>query len=97
MSKPPPQSLNTCILQPYISNEPLRNTVRYEVIATYCKNMHPSGPIHNMIHHRAYNATACGDGFLGPGVWAEGCRGGFDFTRANKSALHKSSAVFYRI
>ncbi|GFP55423.1 ABC multidrug transporter B [Trichoderma asperellum] len=33
-----------------------------------------------MIHHRAYNATACGDGFLGPGVWAEGCRGGFDFT-----------------
>ncbi|PHH66889.1 hypothetical protein CDD81_5241 [Ophiocordyceps australis] len=27
-----------------------------------------------------FNATSCGDGFFGPGVWAEACRGGFDFT-----------------
>ncbi|UKZ93816.1 uncharacterized protein TrAFT101_008724 [Trichoderma asperellum] len=40
-----------------------------------------------MIHHRAYNATACGDGFLGPGVWAEGCRGGFDFTLSFEESI----------
>ncbi|UPK94751.1 hypothetical protein LCI18_005686 [Fusarium solani-melongenae] len=28
----------------------------------------------------SYNSTACQDGFLGPSVWTEGCRGGFDFT-----------------
>ncbi|KAK2593714.1 hypothetical protein QQS21_008579 [Conoideocrella luteorostrata] len=27
-----------------------------------------------------YNATACGDGVFGPGVWTSGCRGGFDFS-----------------
>ncbi|KPM44027.1 ABC transporter C family member 12 [Neonectria ditissima] len=28
----------------------------------------------------SYNSTLCRDGFLGPSVWTEGCRGGFDFT-----------------
>ncbi|KAL9471318.1 hypothetical protein ACSS6W_009259 [Trichoderma asperelloides] len=49
-----------------------------------------------MIHHRAYNATACGDGFLGPGVWAEGCRGGFDFTCATTTA-YKPNTVSSQI
>ncbi|KAL6910741.1 multidrug resistance-related protein [Trichoderma evansii] len=40
-----------------------------------------------MIRQRAYNATECGDGFLGPGVWAEGCRGGFDFTLSFEESI----------
>ncbi|KAF7550053.1 hypothetical protein G7Z17_g5969 [Cylindrodendrum hubeiense] len=28
----------------------------------------------------SYNSTQCRDGVFGPGVWTEGCRGGFDFT-----------------
>ncbi|UNI18710.1 hypothetical protein JDV02_004963 [Purpureocillium takamizusanense] len=28
----------------------------------------------------ARNDTDCGDGAFGPGVWSQGCRGGFDFT-----------------
>jgi hypothetical protein len=35
-----------------------------------------------MIDSTAYNATDCRDGVFGPRVWTEGCRGGFDFTRA---------------
>ncbi|KAL7790898.1 P-loop containing nucleoside triphosphate hydrolase protein [Trichoderma ceciliae] len=40
-----------------------------------------------MIRHRSYNATACGDGFFGPGVWADGCRGGFDFTLSFEESI----------
>ncbi|KAL7925556.1 multidrug resistance-related protein [Trichoderma austrokoningii] len=49
--------------------------------------MHSFGPMRKMIHGRAYNATACGDGFFGPGVWAEGCRGGFDFTLSFEESI----------
>ncbi|KAL7915178.1 P-loop containing nucleoside triphosphate hydrolase protein [Trichoderma velutinum] len=40
-----------------------------------------------MIRHRSYNATACGDGFFGPAVWADGCRGGFDFTLSFEESI----------
>ncbi|POR31166.1 ABC transporter C family member 12 [Tolypocladium paradoxum] len=34
-----------------------------------------------------YNATECGDGVFGPGVWGKGCRGGFDFTLAFEESI----------
>ncbi|KAL7945596.1 P-loop containing nucleoside triphosphate hydrolase protein [Trichoderma barbatum] len=40
-----------------------------------------------MIRHRSYNATVCGDGFFGPAVWTEGCRGGFDFTLSFEESI----------
>ncbi|RFU76786.1 multidrug resistance-related [Trichoderma arundinaceum] len=40
-----------------------------------------------MMRHRSYNATACGDGFFGPGVWGDGCRGGFDFTLSFEESI----------
>jgi hypothetical protein len=36
----------------------------------------------------SYNSTACGDGLFGPSVWAEGCRGGFDFTCESTKDYH---------
>ncbi|PTB69610.1 P-loop containing nucleoside triphosphate hydrolase protein [Trichoderma citrinoviride] len=49
-----------------------------------------------MIRHRSYNATACGDGFFGPAVWADGCRGGFDFTLSFEESILSTlpSALF---
>ncbi|RSL69474.1 hypothetical protein CEP54_002250 [Fusarium duplospermum] len=35
----------------------------------------------------SYNSTACQDGFLGPSVWTEGCRGGFDFTLSFQESI----------
>ncbi|KAF4334279.1 multidrug resistance-associated [Fusarium beomiforme] len=34
-----------------------------------------------------YNSTACGDSLFGPSVWAEGCRGGFDFTLSFQDSI----------
>lgn len=67
--------------------------MRYEGIITIVK-YNSFGLIHKMIHHRAYNATACGDGFLGPGVWAEGCRGGFDFTCMTTTSNKSNTGIF---
>ncbi|KAL6875382.1 P-loop containing nucleoside triphosphate hydrolase protein [Trichoderma longibrachiatum] len=49
-----------------------------------------------MLRHRSYNATACGDGFFGPAVWADGCRGGFDFTLSFEESILSTlpSALF---
>ncbi|KAL6878945.1 P-loop containing nucleoside triphosphate hydrolase protein [Trichoderma novae-zelandiae] len=49
-----------------------------------------------MMRHRSYNATACGDGFFGPAVWADGCRGGFDFTLSFEESILSTlpSALF---
>ncbi|TFB04442.1 Multidrug resistance-associated protein 1 [Trichoderma ghanense] len=49
-----------------------------------------------MIRRRSYNATACGDGFFGPAVWADGCRGGFDFTLSFEESILSTlpSALF---
>ncbi|KAK5993610.1 ABC multidrug transporter B [Cladobotryum mycophilum] len=35
----------------------------------------------------SYTGEGCGDGFFGPGVWSEGCRGGFDFTLAFEESI----------
>ncbi|CAM1508146.1 Fc.00g049940.m01.CDS01 [Cosmosporella sp. VM-42] len=35
----------------------------------------------------SYNSTECGDGLFGPSVWAEGCRGGFDFTLSFEESI----------
>ncbi|KAF4450880.1 hypothetical protein F53441_6057 [Fusarium austroafricanum] len=34
-----------------------------------------------------YNSTACGDSLFGPSIWAEGCRGGFDFTLSFQESI----------
>ncbi|OAQ77246.1 ABC multidrug transporter [Purpureocillium lilacinum] len=35
----------------------------------------------------ARNDTECGDGAFGPGVWSQGCRGGFDFTLSFEESI----------
>ncbi|KAK7403629.1 hypothetical protein QQX98_010594 [Neonectria punicea] len=44
----------------------------------------------------SYNSTQCRDGFLGPSVWTEGCRGGFDFTLTFEESILSTTpaAVF---
>lgn len=45
----------------------------------------------------SYNSTQCRDGFFGPSVWTEGCRGGFDFTLTFEESILSMTpaAVFF--
>ncbi|KAI9149384.1 ABC transporter C family member [Paramyrothecium foliicola] len=49
-----------------------------------------------MANYNAYNATECRDGFFGPSIVNQGCRGGFDFTLTFEESILTTtpSAVF---